>query len=105
MYLSPVFSPGKRTVQNLNSSHNVATATICMYVSDYNFAFPFSTVTRRRQNTILVKVPGPEDSQEEQESGSEASDTVSNGGHSSNAQNGQNVTLITLNSEGMTSHC
>ncbi|XP_040894049.1 protein BANP [Toxotes jaculatrix] len=58
-----------------------------------------NTVTRRRQNTILVKVPGPEESQEEQESGSEASDSVSNGGHSSNAQNGQNVTLITLNSE------
>ncbi|XP_076588703.1 protein BANP [Chaetodon auriga] len=58
-----------------------------------------NTVTRRRQNTILVKVPGPEESQEEQESGSEASDSVSNGGHSSNAQNGQNVTLITLNAE------
>ncbi|XP_035521144.1 protein BANP isoform X2 [Morone saxatilis] len=58
-----------------------------------------NTVTRRRQNTILVKVPGPDESQEEQESGSEASDSVSNGGHSSNAQNGQNVTLITLNSE------
>ncbi|KAM7414318.1 hypothetical protein PAMA_019236 [Pampus argenteus] len=58
-----------------------------------------NTVAKRRQNTILVKVPGPEESQEEQESGSEASDTVSNGGHSSNAQNGQNVTLITLNSE------
>ncbi|XP_073328580.1 protein BANP [Pagrus major] len=58
-----------------------------------------NTVTRRRQNTILVKVPGPEESQEEQESGSEASDSISNGGQSSNAQNGQNVTLITLNSE------
>ncbi|KAM9352615.1 protein BANP [Symphorus nematophorus] len=58
-----------------------------------------NTVTRRRQNTILVKVPGPEESQEEQESGSEASDSVSNSGHASNAQNGQNVTLITLNSE------
>uniref|UniRef100_A0A3Q3J968 Protein BANP n=1 Tax=Monopterus albus TaxID=43700 RepID=A0A3Q3J968_MONAL len=58
-----------------------------------------NTVTRRRQNTILVKVPGPEESQEEQESGSEASDSVSNGGQSSNAQNGQNITLITLNSE------
>ncbi|XP_067359130.1 protein BANP isoform X2 [Channa argus] len=57
------------------------------------------TVARRRQNTILVKVPGPEESQEEQESGSEASDSVSNGGQPSNAQNGQNVTLITLNSE------
>lgn len=58
-----------------------------------------NAVTRRRQNTILVKVPGPEESQEEQESGSEASDSVSNGGQSGNAQNGQNVTLITLNSE------
>ncbi|AWP08664.1 putative protein BANP [Scophthalmus maximus] len=58
-----------------------------------------NTVTRRRQNTILVKVPGPEESQEEQDSGSEASDSVSNSGNSSNAQNGQNVTLITLNSE------
>lgn len=58
-----------------------------------------NTVARRRQNTILVKVPGPDESQEEQESGSEASDTVSNGGQSSNAQNGQNVTLITLNAE------
>lgn len=69
----------------------------------YKFLFVFSTITRRRQNTILVKVPGPEESQEEQESGSEASDSVSNGGYSMNAQNGQNVTLITLNSEGMTS--
>ncbi|XP_037307691.2 protein BANP isoform X1 [Pungitius pungitius] len=58
-----------------------------------------NTVTRKRQNTIMVKVPGPDESQEEQDSGSEASDTVSNGGQSSNAQNGQNVTLITLNSE------
>lgn len=58
-----------------------------------------NTVTRKRQNTILVKVPGPEESQEEQDSGSEASDSVSNGGQSSNTQNGQNVTLITLNSE------
>uniref|UniRef100_A0A668AY15 Protein BANP n=1 Tax=Myripristis murdjan TaxID=586833 RepID=A0A668AY15_9TELE len=55
------------------------------------------TVSGRRQNTILVKVPGPEETQDEQESGSEASDSVSNGGHVS--QNGQNVTLITLNSE------
>ncbi|XP_061578126.1 protein BANP [Cololabis saira] len=58
-----------------------------------------NTITRRRQNTILVKVPGPEESQEEQDSGSEASDTVSNGGQSNSVQNGQNVTLITLNSE------
>ncbi|KAJ3595796.1 hypothetical protein NHX12_002210 [Muraenolepis orangiensis] len=53
----------------------------------------------RRQNTILVKVPGPDDSQEDQESGSEASDSVSNSGNTSNTQNGQTVTLITLNSE------
>ncbi|CAB1313643.1 unnamed protein product [Coregonus sp. 'balchen'] len=37
-----------------------------------------NTVGGRRQNTFLVKVPAPEDSQEEQESGSEASDSVSN---------------------------
>lgn len=66
------------------------------------FVFLFSTMTRRRQNTILVKVPVPEESQEDQESGSEASDSVSNGGQSINTPNGQNVTLITLNSEGMT---
>lgn len=54
-----------------------------------------NTVTKKRQNTILVKVPGPEESQEEQDSGSEASDSVSNGC----VQNGQNVTLITLNTE------
>lgn len=54
-----------------------------------------NTVTKKRHNTILVKVPGPEESQEEQESGSEASDSVSNGC----VQNGQNVTLITLNTE------
>ncbi|XP_034032702.1 protein BANP isoform X2 [Thalassophryne amazonica] len=58
-----------------------------------------NTVNKRRQNTILVKVPGPEESQEDQDSGSDASDTVSNGGNSSSAQNTQNVTLITLNSE------
>uniref|UniRef100_A0A3P9HS57 Protein BANP n=1 Tax=Oryzias latipes TaxID=8090 RepID=A0A3P9HS57_ORYLA len=58
-----------------------------------------NTVTRKRQNTIVVKVPAGEESQEEQESGSEASDSISNSGHSSGAQNGQNVTLITLNAE------
>ncbi|KAM4619454.1 protein BANP isoform 2-T2 [Polymixia lowei] len=58
-----------------------------------------NTVSGRRQNTILVKVPGPEESQDDQESGSEASDSVSNGGHVGGAQNSQNVTLITLNSE------
>lgn len=55
-----------------------------------------NTAARRRHNTILVKVPGHEESQEDQESGSEASDTVSNGGSSSNTPN---VTFITLNSE------
>ncbi|KAK7922052.1 hypothetical protein WMY93_008954 [Mugilogobius chulae] len=54
-----------------------------------------NTVAKKRQNTILVKVPGPDESQEEQESGSEASDSISNGC----VQNSQNVTLITLNSE------
>uniref|UniRef100_A0A7N5ZR78 Protein BANP n=1 Tax=Anabas testudineus TaxID=64144 RepID=A0A7N5ZR78_ANATE len=58
-----------------------------------------NTVAKRRQNTILVKVPGPEESQEGQDSGSEASDSVSNGEQSGGVQNGQNVTLITLNSE------
>ncbi|CAL9697424.1 unnamed protein product [Knipowitschia caucasica] len=54
-----------------------------------------NTVAKKRQNTILVKVPGPDESQEEQDSGSEASDSVSNGC----VQGSQNVTLITLNSE------
>ncbi|CAB1323005.1 unnamed protein product [Coregonus sp. 'balchen'] len=58
-----------------------------------------NTVGGRRQNTFLVKVPVPEDSQEDQESGSEASDSVSNSGQTNNAQSTQNVTLITLNSE------
>uniref|UniRef100_A0A3B5MUM7 Protein BANP n=1 Tax=Xiphophorus couchianus TaxID=32473 RepID=A0A3B5MUM7_9TELE len=70
----------------------------CISVSNILFWF-CSTVARRRQNTILVKVPGAEESQEEQESGSEASDSVSNSGQSGGAQNGQNVTLITLNAE------
>lgn len=58
-----------------------------------------STAGGRRQNTILVKVPGPEDSQEDAESGSEASDSVSNSGQAG-SQNANNVTVITLNSEG-----
>ncbi len=53
----------------------------------------------RRQNTILVKVPAHEDSQDEQESGSETSDSMPGGGQGA-AQNHNNVTLITLNSEG-----
>lgn len=70
---------------------------MCVYVS---YLFLFSAISRRRQNTILVKVPAPEESQEDQESGSEASDSVSNSGQPGSGQNGQNVTLITLNSEG-----
>ncbi|XP_017341283.1 protein BANP isoform X2 [Ictalurus punctatus] len=57
-----------------------------------------NTVGRGKQKTIVLKVPGPEESQEDQESGSEASDSVSNSGQSS-AQSTNNVTLITLNSE------
>ncbi|KAG5839694.1 protein BANP isoform X1 [Anguilla anguilla] len=57
-----------------------------------------NTASGRRQNTILVKVPVPEDSQEDAESGSEASDSVSNSGQAG-SQNANNVTVITLNSE------
>ncbi|MEE6526822.1 hypothetical protein FKM82_027699 [Ascaphus truei] len=61
-----------------------------------------SAVSGRRHNTIVVKVPGSEDSHnEDNDSGSEASDTLSNSGQSSNPNMGNNVTLITLNSEGM----
>uniref|UniRef100_A0A9L0RPX7 Protein BANP n=2 Tax=Equus TaxID=9789 RepID=A0A9L0RPX7_HORSE len=57
-------------------------------------------VPGRRQNTIVVKVPGQEDSHNEDgESGSEASDSVSNCGQSGSQSIGNNVTLITLNSE------
>ncbi|XP_062923084.1 protein BANP isoform X3 [Mobula hypostoma] len=54
----------------------------------------------RRQNTIIVKVPGHEDSHTEDiESGSETSDTISNSGQSGGQNLAPNVTLITLNSE------
>ncbi|CAK7318878.1 protein BANP isoform X4 [Vulpes vulpes] len=57
-------------------------------------------VPGRRQNTIVVKVPGQEDSHNEDgESGSEASDSFSNCGQSGSQNIGNNVTLITLNSE------
>ncbi|XP_041506624.1 protein BANP isoform X11 [Microtus oregoni] len=57
-------------------------------------------VPGRRQNTIVVKVPGQDDSHNEDgESGSEASDSVSNCGQPGNQNIGSNVTLITLNSE------
>lgn len=70
-------------------------ARVCLCV------FPCSTVPGRRQNTIVVKVPGQEDSHNEDgESGSEASDSVSNCGQASSQSIGNNVTLITLNSEG-----
>uniref|UniRef100_A0A8C5PTU0 Protein BANP n=1 Tax=Leptobrachium leishanense TaxID=445787 RepID=A0A8C5PTU0_9ANUR len=57
-----------------------------------------STVAARRHNTIVVKVPGPDDSHNDDDSGSEASDTLSNCGHSGNSST-NNVTLITLNVE------
>ncbi|XP_013363423.1 PREDICTED: protein BANP isoform X3 [Chinchilla lanigera] len=57
-------------------------------------------VPGRRQNTIVVKVPGQDDSHNEDgESGSEASDSVSNCGQPGSQSIGSNVTLITLNSE------
>ncbi|XP_010286017.1 PREDICTED: protein BANP isoform X4 [Phaethon lepturus] len=57
-------------------------------------------VPGRRQNTIVVKVPGHDDSHNEDgESGSEASDSVSNSGQLGSQSIGNNVTLITLNSE------
>ncbi|XP_044283922.1 protein BANP isoform X2 [Varanus komodoensis] len=60
-----------------------------------------NAVPGRRQNTIVVKVPGHEDSHNEDgESGSEASDSVSNSGQLGGPNIGNNVTLITLNSEG-----
>ncbi|XP_053496827.1 protein BANP isoform X1 [Ictalurus furcatus] len=75
------------SLENLLSNESVTTE----YLAD-------STVGRGKQKTIVLKVPGPEESQEDQESGSEASDSVSNSGQSS-AQSTNNVTLITLNSE------
>ncbi|KAM9228314.1 protein BANP isoform 2-T2 [Leptosomus discolor] len=60
-----------------------------------------NAVPGRRQNTIVVKVPGHDDSHNEDgESGSEASDSVSNSGQLGSQSIGNNVTLITLNSEG-----
>ncbi|XP_004704563.1 protein BANP isoform X2 [Echinops telfairi] len=59
-----------------------------------------TAVPGRRQNTIVVKVPGQEDSHNEDgESGSEASDSVSTCGQSGSQNIGSNVTLITLNAE------
>ncbi|XP_069073491.1 protein BANP isoform X1 [Pleurodeles waltl] len=58
------------------------------------------TLPGRRRNTIVVKVPGPDDSHNEDcDSGSEASDTHSTSGQSGSQSIGSNVTLITLNSE------
>ncbi|XP_051547691.1 protein BANP-like isoform X4 [Myxocyprinus asiaticus] len=57
-----------------------------------------NTVGRGKQKTIVLKVPVQEEIQEDQESGSEMSDSVSNSGQLS-SQNANNVTLITLNSE------
>ncbi|XP_056381523.1 protein BANP isoform X2 [Hyla sarda] len=58
-----------------------------------------NSASGRRHNTIVVKVPGPDDSHNDDDSGSEASDTLSNCGHSGNSNMGNNVTLITLNAE------
>lgn len=58
-----------------------------------------NSASGRRHNTIVVKVPGPDDSHNDDDSGSEASDTLSNCGHSGNSNVGNNVTLITLNAE------
>lgn len=63
-----------------------------------------STVGRGRQKTIVLKVPVQEEIHDDQESGSETSDSVSNSGQQS-SQNTNNVTLITLNSEGMIHEC
>ncbi|XP_067236345.1 protein BANP isoform X2 [Chanodichthys erythropterus] len=57
-----------------------------------------NTVGRGRQKTIVLKVPVQEEIQDDQESGSETSDSVSNSGQPL-SQNTNNVTLITLNSE------
>lgn len=57
-----------------------------------------NTVGRGRQKTIVLKVPIQEEIHDDQESGSETSDSVSNSGQQS-SQNTNNVTLITLNSE------
>ncbi|KAA0724189.1 Protein BANP [Triplophysa tibetana] len=57
-----------------------------------------NTVGRGRQKTIVLKVPVHEEIHDDQESGSETSDSVSNSGQQS-SQNTNNVTLITLNSE------
>ncbi|KAM4834016.1 protein BANP isoform 2-T2 [Thomomys bottae] len=59
-----------------------------------------NAVPGRRQNTIVVKVPGQDDSHNEDgESGSEASDSISTCGQPGSQNIGSNVTLITLNSE------
>lgn len=86
---------------HISTNHLYSSHYTCMSVdrTDDKLSFLFST-TRKRQNTILVKVPIQDESQEEQESGSETSDSVCNGGQSLNTPNGQNVTLITLNAEG-----
>lgn len=73
----------------------------CCSHAAWPFCLLLSAVPGRRQNTIVVKVPGQEDSHNEDgESGSEASDSVSSCGQSGSQSIGNNVTLITLNSEG-----
>lgn len=88
---------GKKDVRRLVLGSTVGGALSTLLL----FLFPLSAVPGRRQNTIVVKVPGQEDSHNEDgESGSEASDSVSTCGQSGSQNIGNNVTLITLNSEG-----
>ncbi|XP_058135577.1 protein BANP isoform X2 [Dasypus novemcinctus] len=59
-----------------------------------------NAVPGRRQSTIVVRTPGQDDGHHEDgESGSEASDSVSTCGQPGGQSVGNNVTLITLNSE------
>lgn len=89
---------GERACRTVSACCRAALTTLLVSL------FPRSAVPGRRQNTIVVKVPGQEDSHNEDgESGSEASDSVSNCGQSGSQNIGNNVTLITLNSEGASS--
>ncbi|KAE8608843.1 hypothetical protein XENTR_v10011628 [Xenopus tropicalis] len=86
-------TPGVTKLEGREESINSSTETLENMLN--------SAVPGRRHNTIVVKVPAPEDSHndDDNDSGSEASDTLSNCGNSGNPNMGNNVTLITLNSE------
>lgn len=99
----PAHGWGRHWVQEgtLQGSARGSVACSCCPHHGLSFCFLLSAVPGRRQNTIVVKVPGQEDGHNEDgESGSEASDSVSNCGQSGSQNIGSNVTLITLNSEG-----